>query len=85
MDKPTTTETDQDFLDSMEVSSSYWYVQASAAQQARINNLLLAYRDTFTNDQQKVGRCDLDGDFRIELEPGTRPVKSRDRSLKPDS
>ena len=31
-----------------------------------------------------MGRCDIDGNFKIELEPGTRPVKSRDRSLKPD-
>ena len=68
----------------MEVSTSYWYTQASATQQQRINNLLLSYRDTFTDEKQKVGRCDIDGDFKIILEPGTRPVKSRDRSLKPD-
>ena len=59
-------------------------MQASAAQQQRINDLLLSYRDTFTDEKQKVGRCDIDGPFKITLEPGTRPVKSRDRSLKPD-
>ena len=46
--------------------------------------LLTSYRDTFTDEKQKVGRCDIDGNFKINLEPGTRPVKSRDRSLKPD-
>ena len=56
--------TDQEFLDSMEVSQSYWYKQASSDQQQRINNLLLNYRDTFTNEKQKVGRCDIDGDFK---------------------
>ena len=81
---PPTPETNQEFLDSMEVSTSYWYMQASATQQQRINNLLLSYRDTFTDEKQKVGRCDIDGDFKITLEPGTRPVKARDRSLKPD-
>ena len=39
----------------------------------------------FTDEKQKVGRCDIDNNFRIELEQGTRPVKSRDRSLKPIS
>ena len=68
----------------MEVSTSPWYMQASATQQQRINDLLLSYRDTFTDEKQKVGRCDIDGPFKITLEPGTRPVKSRDRSLKPD-
>jgi transposase InsO family protein len=76
--------TDREFLESMELGTSHWYVQASRAQQRRVDNLLLSYRDTFTDDQQKVGRCDIDGDFKIELEPGTRPVKGRDRSLKPD-
>ena len=63
-----------------------WYrlVHASKAQQQRVNDLLTSYRDTFTDEKQKVGRCDIDNNFRIELEQGTRPVKSRDRSLKPD-
>ena len=82
---PPKIETNQEFLDSMEVSTSYWYVHASNAQQQRVNDLLTSYRDTFTDEKQKVGRCDIDGNFRIELEPGTRPVKSRDRSLKPIS
>ena len=60
----------------MEVNTSYWYMQASAAQQQRINNLLSNYCDTFTDEKQKVGRCDIDGDFKINLEPGTRPIKS---------
>ena len=37
---PPKIETNQEFLDSMEVSTSYWYVQASKAQQQRINDLL---------------------------------------------
>ena len=68
----------------MELSTSYWYMQASPAQQKRVSDMLLSFRDTFTDDQQKVGRCDIDGNFKIDLEPGTLPVKSRDRSLKPD-
>ena len=68
----------------MELNQSYWYEQASRGQQHRINDILLSYRDVFTDENQKVGRCDIDGNFRIELEPGTKPVKSRDRSLKPD-
>ena len=74
----------QEFLDSMDLNESYWYMQASAAQRQRINELLLGYRDVFTDETQKVGRCDIDGPFKITLEPGTKPVKSRDRSLKPD-
>ena len=81
---PPKVETNQEYLDAMEVNTSYWYMQASAAQQQRINNLLSNYCDTFTDEKQKVGRCDIDGDFKINLEPGTRPIKSRDRSLKPD-
>ena len=45
----------------MEVNTSYWYMQASAAQQQRINNLLSSYRDTFTDEKQKVGSVTLMG------------------------
>ena len=63
--KPPTPEANQEFLDSMELSTSYWYMQASTAQQQRINELLLSYRDTFTDEKQKVGRCYIDGPFKI--------------------
>ena len=59
--RPPQVETNQEFLDSMEVNTSYWYMQASAAQQQRINNLLSSYCDTFTDEKQKVGSVTLMG------------------------
>ena len=51
---PPQPETDQAFLDSMELKSSYWYMQASPAQQKRVSDMLVSFRDTFTDDQQKA-------------------------------
>ena len=45
--------------------------------------MLLSYKDVFTTPDQKVGLAKYGEPFRIELLPGSRPVKSRDRGLKP--
>ena len=50
----------------------------------QVKELLLSYQDVFTDDQTKVGKAIAVGDFCIDLEPGTQPVRAHNRPLKPD-
>ena len=76
-------EGDEAFLASLDLDKSYWYVNSNVSIQCRIRQLLLSYKDVFTTPNQKVGLAKFGDPFCIELLPGSQPVKSRDRGLKP--
>ena len=67
----------------MDLDNSYWYVHSNDSIRRRIRQLLLSYKNVFTTPDQKVGLAKFGGPFRIEILPGSQPVKSRDLGLKP--
>ena len=71
------------FLASLDLDISYWHVLSKVSVWRQICQLLLSYKDVFTTPDQKVGLAKFGDPFCIKLLPGSQPVKSRDRGLKP--
>ena len=54
----------------MELKSSYWYMQASPAQQKRVSDMLVSFRDTFTPTNRKLVAVILMGILRLNWNLG---------------
>ena len=73
------------FLQSLELDSAPWLRdEPGKAILPEVRELLVSYRDVFTDDLHKVGKAVAVGDFRIDLAPGTQPTRAHNRPLKPD-